>query len=257
MGSAPDTAAASEPAPAMEPRTRRRRWPWVAGGVVVVLAGAAAFLWFVWFPNHRPSLEAGERYGVDVSHHQGHVNWNRVATDDISFAYIKASEGGDFTDPLFRENRLGAARAGLPWGAYHFFTLCTPGRAQAERFLRVVPAGAEMLPPAVDLETQGNCDARPDPHLVRRELGTFARTVEAATGLPVVLYVNHSLEARLDRANALPSGPRWARSILGRPDPGWAIWQANGMANVDGVATPVDLDVMSADFARRWGVARR
>lgn len=118
---------------------RRRRWPFVALVVVVLLAGGGTAWWYVWVPNWRPPLRAGERYGIDVSAHQGVIDWTRVAGDNISFVYVKATEGGDFTDSRFAQNWTGAHEAGLDRGVYHFFTLCTPGAAQAQHFLDVAP----------------------------------------------------------------------------------------------------------------------
>lgn len=173
----------------------RRRWWWGAGAVVATIGGVA-LLWFVWLPTHRPALRAGERYGVDVSSHQGEIDWNRVAGDDIDFAYIKATEGGDFTDDRFVANWDGAGRAGVDRGAYHFFTLCTPGDVQAAHFLSVVPEDGHALPPAVDLEIAGNCRERPNREEVQRELDQFVHIVGAATGQRVILYVGDDFEAR-------------------------------------------------------------
>ncbi|HXJ62186.1 MAG TPA: GH25 family lysozyme [Actinomycetota bacterium] len=244
-----------ETAPGESARARRRPWWLVAVALVVVVAAVVtAIALGALSGSDRPALVDGERYGVDVSHHQGPIDWVRVSHDDIAFAYIKASEGVDFTDPRFRANWTGAGAAGIPHGAYHFFTLCAPGAAQAAHFLDVLPDDPNMLPPAVDLETANNCDARPDPDVVRRELGAFVRIVEARTGMQVVLYVNHRLALRLDAAGALPARPRWTRSIDQRPPAGWAIWQASGSAEVDGIDTPVDLDVADAAWANRWGL---
>src|SRR5437879_5059558 len=94
---------------------RRRfpgRWPVLAGAVAIVLAVAIAWGWFSWLPSYRPSLREGERYGIDVSNHQGRIEWDRVVKDDISFAYIKATEGGDFVDSRFSENWTDAMAAG-------------------------------------------------------------------------------------------------------------------------------------------------
>ena len=78
--------------------------------------------------------------GIDVSHHQGVVDWERVASNRaIRFVYIKASEGGDFRDASFTENWNGARRGGLVAGAYHYFTFCRSGRDQAANFLAATP----------------------------------------------------------------------------------------------------------------------
>lgn len=57
---------------------------------------------------------------MDVSAHQGRINWSKVARNHIAFAYIKASEGGDFTDQSYALNWTASKGAGLARGAYHF-----------------------------------------------------------------------------------------------------------------------------------------
>jgi lysozyme len=220
------------------------RWPLILASGVVLVAVLLALAWFVWLPGFRPELRPGERYGIDVSHHQGEIDWQRVALDRVSFAYIKATEGGDLVDPLFSRNWAYEGDAGLDRGAYHFFTLCTSGAEQAQNFLRVVPDDHEMLPPAVDLELRGNCAARPNLSTVQQELGKFLSLVETGTGQQVVLYVGDDFE------NAYPvrstSGrPLWVRRLILRPSvEGWAIWQVSAFAKVDGIDGRVDLDVM-------------
>jgi lysozyme len=222
-----------------------RRWPWVLG---IVLAGgvgiAVALLWFMWLPQYRPPLQEGEEYGIDVSHHQGSIDWRRVAADDISFAYIKATEGGDFTDDRFEENWKKAADAGLTRGAYHFFTLCTPGDIQARHFLSVVPKDPEALPPAVDLELTGNCSDRPAVATVRLQLGEFLRLLESETGQRVILYVSDDFEALYPVRQQL-GRPLWHLRFLLRPNvEGWVIWQVMGFAHIEGIDGDVDLDVI-------------
>jgi lysozyme len=226
----------------------RRRWPWAVAAVLALAAGAGAWGWYGWLPDHRPGLRDGERYGVDVSGHQGDVDWERVAGDGIAFAYVKATEGGDFVDARFRENWDGAGAAGLDRGAYHFFTLCRPGAEQAEHFLATVPVGDGTLPPALDLELAGNCSQRPDRARVAREVTAFLGRVEAATGEPVVLYVGDDFEDRYRlRDDLRADGPRpiWHRRLHLRPDvEGWWLWQASDRAAVAGIDGGVDLDVM-------------
>lgn len=220
----------------------RRRWVVFAVGA---LAGVAAVWWFWWVPSWRPPLEPGERHGIDVSAHQRAIDWERVAADGIEFAYLKATEGGDFVDERFGENWDGAAAAGLDRGAYHFFTLCTPGDVQARHFLAIAPPEASALPPAVDLEIAGNCSARPPGSAVRNELGRFLLLVEDAWGQDVVLYVGDDFEEAYPGREEL-GRPLWLRRFLLRPAGQWWIWQLHGRARVDGVEGGVDLDVMRA-----------
>lgn len=218
---------------------------WVGVGVVALclLVIVGALTWFRWLPAYWPALGEGERFGIDVSRRQGTIDWSAVAGDDIAFAYIKASEGGDFVDDRFEENWAGAGAAHLERGAYHFFTLCRSGADQARNFLATVPADAE-LPPAIDLELAGNCAARPSRDRVLTEIGRFVDPVEAAGGAPVVLYIGDDFESRYHVRDELDR-PVWHRRLFLHPDVGaWWIWQVHGRAHVAGIDGPADLDVM-------------
>jgi lysozyme len=223
---------------------RRRRGLVIALGALLLVPVAGAAWWFLWVPNWRPPLRASERYGIDVSNHQGAVDWRRVARDEIDFAYVKATEGGDFTDARFAENWRAAHAAGLDRGAYHFFTLCTPGAAQAAHFLRVAPPDPAALAPAVDLELVGNCRRRPPVVEVYRELDAFLAAVEEAWGRKAVLYVGDEFDRPYPVRERL-GRPLWHHRFLLRPDvDGWTIWQLHGYARVEGVSGPVDINVM-------------
>ena len=227
---------------------RRRRWPFVVGVVVLGLVVVGAWGWYGWLPKYRPDLREGESYGVDVSSHQGSIDWDRVAADDIEFAYVKATEGGDFVDARFDRNWAGAGAAGLDRGAYHFFTLCRPGREQAANFIGVISGEAAELPPALDLELAGNCSARPDRDWVDREIGAFIDEVEEATGQIVMLYIGSDFQDRYPIRDELDR-PIWHRRVLRRPDvEGWWIWQAHDRASIDGINTGADLNVRRGDL---------
>jgi lysozyme len=242
-------------AQAMAPGRSRltpRRIGLIVAVVLVVTGVSAAAWWLLWVPHVRPALQEGEVYGIDVSNHQAEIRWDAVAQDDIEFAYIKASEGGDFVDARFRHNWAEAGRVGLERGAYHFFTLCRPGREQAANFLRTARPDPQALPPAVDLELAGNCSARPAEGEVYQELEEFLDLVESAWDKPVLLYVGKDWEGRypvLDRSDR----PRWLVSFLGRPSHDWTVWQLHGFARVDGVEGGVDLDVGRLDELRAAG----
>jgi lysozyme len=123
-------------------RADRRRRRVVLLSCLLVLALAAAFGWFMALPRYRPPLRGAEHYGIDVSNHQGTIDWPAVAGDDVTAVYIKATEGQTFVDNRFAANWAGAASAGLQRGAYQFFSLCSP-RLGAGRQL---PAGGAQGP---------------------------------------------------------------------------------------------------------------
>lgn len=202
-----------------------------------------ALIWFEWLPHYRPELHGGERYGVDVSVHQGRIDWSKVERDHIRFAYIKASEGIDFTDARFSTNWNEARAAGLDVGAYHFFTLCTPGADQALNFLAVIGDRQADLAPAVDLELKGNCARRPETSVVRHELDSFLAAVEQRTHHRVVLYVGPEFNQRY----GAPRRDLWVRRLYRRPAGHPTYWQVQGRARVVGIRGAVDFDVQSSE----------
>lgn len=222
--------------------SRRGRLAVVIVALMLVTTAAVPIITSWWRPHYRPSLHAGESYGIDVSHYQGSIDWSKVAADGIDFAYIKSTEAGDWVDETFATNWEGARAAGLDVGAYHFFTFCRTGADQAANFLRIVPDDAD-LPPAVDLEFPNNCSQRPAKADLHRELQVFLDTVEAALGQPVLLYVEDDFDDRYDILANFP-GATWERSMWGRPDGDrWTFWQCSDVAQVDGIDGGVDLDV--------------
>lgn len=223
-------------------RRASRGWVWLTGSIVVVLVLAVAF-WLLFLPNWRPPVGEGEYYGIDVSAHQDEVDWDLVVDDGIEFAYIKASEGQGWVDTWFDVNWTEAGRAGLDRGAYHFFTLCAPGEAQARNFLSVAPPDPDALPPAVDLEFPGNCSARPLRADVEADLAAFIEIVEEAWDPEVILYVDHRWEERYPVQERLDL-ELWQLRFLIRPDIDWYVWQIHGQAYVDGVDGRVDLNIM-------------
>ncbi|WP_433946220.1 glycoside hydrolase family 25 protein [Paenibacillus sp. SN-8-1] len=96
--------------------------------------------------------------GIDVSHHNGKIDWLKVKADGRVFAFIKASQGKSFRDDQFVTNVRGARAAGLLVGAYHFLNATTldDARAEASNFAAAiqVAGGADSfeLPPVLDYE---------------------------------------------------------------------------------------------------------
>lgn len=212
-----------------------------------------------------PSFEQHPIQGVDVSHHQGKIDWNLLKGTSVRFAYIKASEGATFKDSAFRANWAGALSAGIVPGAYHFFTLCKAGAEQAANFLAVLPVPLEpSLPPAVDLEFLGNCAQRPSPAAFRQELQNFLKAVETERGCRLVLYVTQEFYAPYVEGY-FEDNPLWVRDVFKRPvlrsGREWRLWQYANRGRLPGVSTFVDLNVFNgtpSEFeAFRCGAAQR
>jgi lysozyme len=211
-------------------------------GLIVLFA---TFLVGYWTPGRT----AYPRQGIDVSHHQGEIQWNAVRADGVDFAYIKATEGADMRDEAFARNWAESKTAGLNRGAYHFFTLCRLASDQATNFIATVPREAGALPPVLDLEFGGNCASRPDRDVVVAEIASFIKMVEAHSETPVMLYMTREFD-EFYRVSDSINRPLWLRRILFPPDYGarpWVMWQANPRHRVNGINGPVDWNVVRGD----------
>jgi lysozyme len=211
----------------------------------LILAGVG----YLYFRDFEPDRSRFPVRGIDVSHHQGRIDWSKVAADDVAFAYVKFSEGGDHRDTQYGRNIDGARGAGLAVGAYHFFTFCRPGIDQANNFVGALSDRSIDLPMAVDLEFYGNCDRRPSPAELAQELNAFLRIVEDRTGRPAIFYVTSEfLEAY---GQAIADRGLWVRSILSEPDvPDWLVWQYRPAGRVSGIGGDVDLNVLSGTLEK-------
>lgn len=101
-----------------------------------------------------------EVHGFDVSHHQGQIDWSELqktqtAPFPVRFVFMKASEGGDFSDTAFIHNFDEARKHGFIRGAYHFYNPKTDASRQADFFIRSVKLESGDLPPVLDIEVRG------------------------------------------------------------------------------------------------------
>ncbi|MGO1284074.1 MAG: GH25 family lysozyme [Brachybacterium sp.] len=195
-------------------------------------------------------LTPDEVMGIDVSSYQKDIDWEQVAGDGYGFAYIKATEGSGFADTHFRQNWDGARAAGLTPGAYHYFTLCSPGEDQAADFLAAAPPEDSALPPALDLEFDGACEDRPEADHAQAEIDAFTAAVEEAWGRRVVVY--SSSEWREHYGLPVSDGrPDWLFSQGKRPvQEDWAVWQLRFDGTVSGISGGVDIDVARIEVLR-------
>lgn len=118
----------------------------IASCLIIASVSAAALFYTGILKPVNPRKELYPVRGVDVSSYQGKIDWNVIASQGISFAFVKATEGSSLVDPCFASNYGNAAAAGLRVGAYHFFSFDSPAETQADSFIKTVPKTENMLP---------------------------------------------------------------------------------------------------------------
>ena len=216
--------------------------------VVFLMIAAISFYLLGYIRFNYPDRGEFPIWGIEVSHHQGKIDWQSLRSENVAFAYIKATEGGDFKDPHFRLNWREASRANVARGAYHFFNFCKSGEEQAANFIQSVPIETDALPPAIDFEFVGNCSDRPPKSALLQEVRAFVEKIEMAYGQSPVFYVTYdSYKRYLD--GAIPGHRLWIRDIFGypslQPARDFKFWQYADRARLKGIKGPVDLNVFN------------
>ncbi|MBF9223762.1 glycoside hydrolase family 25 protein [Hymenobacter ruricola] len=207
---------------------------------------------------------------VDISHHQQMtVDFVAVASSGILGVIHKATEGLDFTDPMYASRKPLALREGLLWGAYHMGHN-EDGAAQAEFFLKTVqPGPTDLL--ALDFE---DLYKGAEYNMTLQQAEDFVQAVQQATGRYPGLYAlnDYLLQNGAQNSAILQQCWLWIAQPDDEAEPShpaqwstWTLWQhTNGKPGVgvppfavDGIGL-CDRDFFngSADDLRRlWGVA--
>ncbi len=207
--------------------------------------------------------------GVDVAHFLGPIDWARVATQDIHFAYIKATQSTETVDSTFQSNWSATREAKIAHGAYHYYSFCAPPEAQFANLSHVVPQEPTMLPIAIDAElfpAQDNpnfggppmlakesaCAKSLGPSGVRDSLRRFADLIEQKYGMRPIIYGNDYLLDQVLTTEFTSQFPLWRAKLgLGSnpPRPPWTIWQYSQNAKIEGIRYGVDINVISSGHA--------
>lgn len=197
-------------------------------------------------------------HGTDVSKYQSTINWPQVKASGISFAFIKATEGGDRVDDRLLENWAAARAAGVARGAYHFYYFCRPAIEQARWFIKNVPNDPGALPPVLDMEWNAEsptCKLRPNGAIVRKEMKIFLDALERHYGKRPVIYTTVDFFDD-NELRSFAGYPFWLRSVAGHPDEKygphpWTFWQYTGTGSIPGIKGKADINVF-AGGEKQW-----
>lgn len=188
---------------------------------------------------------------IDVSHHNGVIDWKKVKAAGVAGAILKATEGATGTDKKLAANISGCKANGVPWGAYHFATWNNENEAldakqEADHFIqRVKGFGTPELPMVLDIESNN-----PIPYSKQEMIDfckVFLDTVKAA-GYEVAVYGSPGfLNSYLPTNHPFAEVPLWIADYTGaiNPVPGWKkIWlhQYTDKGTMAGIAGAVDLN---------------
>lgn len=191
--------------------------------------------------------------GVDLSSYQGEVDFSKLKSQGVEFAFVKATEGASYVDSRFLENWEGSRAAGVPTGAYHFFSYTESGAEQAAHYIKTVGELSGRLIPAVDLElSTAEKTNPPEKDTVVRSLRVFVAAIEEKYGVKPMIYATKEYFNKYLKDD-FSEYPRWVRSVFWpvylEAGEDWAVWQYDDHAKLEGYAGEeefIDMDVVNS-----------
>ncbi|MBO4900689.1 MAG: hypothetical protein J5509_10420 [Lachnospiraceae bacterium] len=195
------------------------------------------------------------RPGIDVSHHQGHINWNKVKAAGYDFAFIRlgyrgyGQAGSLNLDKSFDTNIQNAHEAGLDVGVYIFSQAINEdeAREEAEFVIKHLEGYSLELPVVYDPESILDHEARTDDvtgEQFTKNTMLFCKLI-AEAGYEPMVYSNMLWEAFQFDMTEVSKYPIWYADYEPRPQTPYdfTFWQYSNTGHVDGVSCEVDLNI--------------
>jgi lysozyme len=199
-------------------------------------------------------------YGIDVSSHQGDIDWAAVAASNIDFAMIRVgyrgfTEGGLFMDDYFTANISGATENGIDIGVYFFSQAITPeeARQEANYVLEAIRSYDVTYPVVFDWEYMHDSTARTEgiaTETVTQCALAFCETIQEAGYTPAI-YFNNDVGYLTYDLGQICMYDLWLAEYDTQPDfyYNFQMWQYTSSGTVAGIETYVDLNISFKKFA--------
>lgn len=192
--------------------------------------------------------------GIDVSSHQGEIDWGQVAQDGVEFAIIRlgyrgyGSEGTLMEDKRFEDNIRGASAAGIKVGVYFFSQAITQEELLEEANLvltKIAPYRIDC-PVVYDVEKTSKSGRMNNISVEERTQLTelFCRTI-ADAGYRPMIYHNTEMGALMIDVAQLEEYDKWYASYSDQMfyPYEYKIWQYSDTGKIAGISTDVDLNI--------------
>ena len=238
-------------------------WAWWIGGAVVV----AAYVYFFYYIFVSPFgfrwralygdvsyPEGYEIHGIDISHHQGDINWSElrekglINETPIRFIMIKATEGSTRVDENFKENFYQSREYGFTRGAYHFYSVHSPAKSQAEFFIKNVKLENGDLPPVLDVEHKPKNQTD---DAFKASILEWLDIVEQHYGVKPIIYTYYKFKMQYLSDPVFDQYPYWIAHYyvdeVEYQGP-WKFWQHTDVGRLPGIDGNVDFNIYNGSF---------
>jgi len=186
--------------------------------------------------------------GIDVSRWQKEVDWALVRDAEVTFAFVKATQGDFRQDPYFSRNWTETRRHGIKRGAYHFFKPEAPIQCQIELFTNSVVLEPGDLPPVLDVEVS---DPKVSPAQLREGIKLWLEGVTAYYGVKPIIYTSQNYYRRYLQGHFQDYHFWIARYSAVQPEvhhtDSWMFWQHTDRGKITGINTAVDINFFAGD----------
>ena len=198
--------------------------------------------------------EGYEIHGIDISHHQGHIDWDELKDQGmidhfpVRFVMLKATEGATRVDENFEDNFYQSREHGFTRGAYHFYSVYSPAKAQAEWFIKNVKLENGDLPPVLDVEhkPQQQTDEQ-----FRASILQWLDIVERHYGVKPIIYTYYKFKLRYLNTPDFDDYPYWiAHYYVDKVEytGPWKFWQHTDAGRLPGIKGNVDFNIYNGSF---------
>jgi len=239
------------------------RWSYWVGGLLIV----ALYVWVFYYyfvssygPRWRTMYgdlthpEGYEVHGIDISHHQGVIDFEKMRSQGlidgcpVRFIMMKATEGTDRVDKRFSYNFRQAHEYGFTRGVYHFYSVHSSAKAQANFFLRNVKLQRGDLPPVLDVEHKPD-DQSVD--LFQASVLQWLHIVEHHFGVKPIIYTYYKFKLSYLSDPVFDDYPYWiahyTQDSLAYQGP-WKFWQYTDKGQLPGIKGSVDFNVYNGSY---------
>ena len=189
-------------------------------------------------------------HGIDISRHNGIIDWNKINEDRIEnnlikFIFIKATEGTDLVDANFESNWSSAKKYGFVRGAYHFYIPYTDPKLQALNFIINAKHEPGDFVPILDFETNGK--TLNERKALANNVKIWLETVEKYLGVKPIIYTNKPIFREYIKGK-LDSYPIWIADYVSENQNNFdcenlILWQHSATGKVPGIKEDVDFNV--------------
>lgn len=238
------------------------RWAWWLGGVGIIglyiwvfyhfFVSPFGFRWRALYGDAK-NPKGYEIRGIDISHYQGKINWEKLSNAQIEhspirFVVIKATEGSTQIDDCFQDNFKNARDYGFIRGAYHFWSNKSSARDQARFFLKKVHLKDGDLPPVLDVENKPEDMSVED---FQREILTWMHIVEDKYHVKPILYTYYKFKNQYLNTPVFDDYPYWIAHYYVDEieyEGDWKFWQHTDAGRLPGIKGTVDFNLYNGSF---------